>query len=201
MTWGDGTFTVQSPRVICELTQADSELTPTTKKLTATGKDVIQKRLHSKIFATQLMAMLSDDARKVIERQFEEFTWYNKTGPNKEMDGQIILVLILKRLRPHYKVDMYLEIGTIKKMTVAQFDNDINLFCDSIKSVKLQIGSKDPNAYTDEAFVRNIFVQIKNELLPHDFKSEFTLLERHWCQKPFNLEGVDFNVDSRCNQS
>jgi len=21
------------------------------------------------------------------------------------------------------------------------------------------------------------------------------------CQKPYNLEGVDFNVDSRCNQS
>ena len=65
-------------------------------------------------------------------------------------------------------------------MTVAQFDKDINLFCDSIKSVKLQIDSKDPNAYTDEAFVRDIFVQIKNELLPHDFKSEFTSLERRW---------------------
>jgi hypothetical protein len=52
---------------------------------------------------------------------------------------------------------MYSEIGTIKKMTVAQFDNDINLFCDSIKSVKLQIDSKDPNAYTDKAFVRDIF--------------------------------------------
>ena len=65
-------------------------------------------------------------------------------------------------------------------MTIAQFDNDINLFCDSIKSVKLQIDSKDPNAYTDEAFVRDIFVQIKNELLPHDFKSEFTFLKRSW---------------------
>ena len=126
------------------------------------------------------MSMLSDDARKVIERQFEEYTWYDNDGPDEEMDGQIILALILKRLRPHYKVDMYSEIGTIKKMTVAQFDNDINLFCDSIKSVKLQIDSKDPNAYTDEAFVRDIFVQIKNELLPHDFKSEFTSLERRW---------------------
>ena len=96
------------------------------------------------------------------------------------MDGQIILALILKCLRPHYKVDMYSEIGTIKKMTIAQFDNDINLFCDSIKSVKLQINSKDHNAYTDEAFVRDIFVQIKNEMLPHDFKSKFTSLERRW---------------------
>jgi len=180
MTWGNGTFTVQSPRVIRELTQANSELTLTTKKLTATGKDVIQKRLYSKIFATQIMAMLSDDACKVIECQFEEYTWYDNTGPDEEMDGQIILALILKHLRPHYEVDMYSEIGTIKKMTIAQFDNDINLFCDSIKSVKLQINSKDPNAYTDEAFVRDIFVQIKNELLPHDFKSEFTSLERRW---------------------
>jgi hypothetical protein len=180
MTWGNGTFTVQSPRVIRELTQANSELTLTTKKLTATGKDVIQKRLYSKIFATQIMAMLSDDACKVIECQFEEYTWYDNTGPDEEMDGQIILALILKHLRPHYKVNMNSEIGTIKKMTIAQFDNDINLFCDSIKSVKLQINSKDPNAYTDEAFVRDIFVQIKNELLPHDFKSEFTSLERRW---------------------
>jgi YHS domain-containing protein len=126
------------------------------------------------------MSMLSNDARKVIERQFEEYTWYDNDGPDEEMDGQIILALILKRLRPHYKVDMYSEIGTIKKMTIAQFDNDINLFCDSIKSVKLQIDSKDPNAYTDEAFVRDIFVQVKNELLPHNFKSEFTSLERRW---------------------
>jgi len=180
MTWGNGTFTVQSPRVIHKLTQANSELTSTTKKLTANGKDVIQKRRHSKIFATQIMAMLSDDACKVIERQFEEYTWYDNTGPDEELDGQIILALILKRLRPHYKVDMYSEIGTIKKMTVAQFDNDINLFCDSIKSVKLQIDSKDPNAHTDEAFVHDIFVQIKNKLLPHDFKSEFNSLERRW---------------------
>ena len=67
-------------------------------------------------------------------------------------------------------------------MTIAQFDNDINLFCDSIKSVKFQIDSKDPNAYMDEAFVRDIIVQIKNELLPHDFKSKFTSLERRWQQ-------------------
>jgi len=44
------------------------------------------------------MAMLSNDARKVIERHFKEYTWYDNTGPDKEMDGQIILSLILKRL-------------------------------------------------------------------------------------------------------
>ena len=67
MTWGDESFTVQTPRVIRELTQANGELTATTKKLTATGKEAIQKRLHSKILAFQVLAMLTDDARKVIE--------------------------------------------------------------------------------------------------------------------------------------
>ena len=71
------------------------------------------------------------------------------------MDGMTILALILQGLRPHYKVDMYSEIGAVKKMTIAQYDNNINLFFDSIKSVKLQINSKDPMAYTDDAFVCN----------------------------------------------
>jgi hypothetical protein len=39
---------------------------------------------------------------------------------------------------------MYSEIGAIKQMTIVQYDEDINLFFDSIKSVKLQIDSKDP---------------------------------------------------------
>ncbi len=77
-------------------------------------------------------------------------------------------------------MDIYFKIGAVKKMTIAQYDNDINLFFHSIKSVKLQINSKDPMAYMGDAFVRDIFVQLKNELLPHDFKSEFTSLERCW---------------------
>ncbi len=70
---------------------------------------------------------------------------------------------------------MYSEIGAVKQMkqmTIAQYDNNINLFFDSVKSVKLQINGKDPMAHMDQAFVRNIFVQLK--------KSEFTSLERRW---------------------
>ncbi len=75
---------------------------------------------------------------------------------------------------------MYSEIGAMKQMTIVQYDNDINLFFDSVKSVNLQIDSKDPMTYLDQAFVRDIFVQLKNELLPHDFESEFTSLEWRW---------------------
>ncbi len=124
--------------------------------------------------------MLSDDACKVIEHQSEEYTWTDVSGLDEEMDGMTILALVLWRLQPHHKVDMYSKIGAVKKMTITQYDNNINLFFDSIKSVKLQIDSKDPMAYTDDAFVCNIFVQLKNDLLLHDLKSKFTSLERRW---------------------
>jgi hypothetical protein len=102
-------------------------------------------------------------------------------GLDEEMDGMTITALTLWHLQPHHKVDMYSKIGAVKKMTLAQYDNDNNLFFDSIESVKLQIDSKDLMAYTDKAFVCDIFVQLKNELLPHNFKSEFTSLERQPC--------------------
>jgi hypothetical protein len=96
------------------------------------------------------------------------------------MDGMTITALILWHLQPHHKVDMYSEISAIKKMTIEQYNIDINFFFNSIKSVKLQIDSKDPMEYTDDAFVHGIFIHLKNKMLPHHFKSKFTLLERRW---------------------
>ncbi len=43
------------------------------------------------------------------------------------MDGLTLVALILRRLRPYHKVDMYAEIGKAKKLMIAQFDNDIHL--------------------------------------------------------------------------
>ena len=178
--WGDQSFTDQNPKAIEELTQANGELTAR-GALTATGKKIIQQRILSKILAHQTLALLTDEARQVIEQQADLYTWKDPSGvEDDEMDGLTIVALILRRLRPHHKVDMYAEIGKAKKLTVAQFDNDIHLFFDAMKTFKLQIDQKDSMAYTDDAFVRDIFIQLKDETLPTDFKHEFTSLERRW---------------------
>jgi hypothetical protein len=102
----------------------------------------------------QTLAMLTNEARQVIEQQSTLFTWKDSTGnEDKEMDGLTIVALILWHLCPHHKVDMYAEIGKAKKLMVAQFDNDIHLFFDTMKSIKLQIDQKDSSAYMDDAFV------------------------------------------------
>ncbi len=70
-----------------------------------------------------------------------------------------IILLNTSLHNPNVKQNEKMKFDQFLKMTKG-IDNghDINLFCDSMKSVKLQIDSKDPNAYTDEAFVHDIFV-------------------------------------------
>ena len=45
---------------------------------------------------------------------------------------------------------------------------------------KLQINQKDPTAYTDEAFLRDIFLQLKHDSLPAEFRLEFSCQETRW---------------------
>ena len=64
---------------------------------------------------------------------------------------------------------MYAEIGKVKKLTIAQHDNDVQLYFNAIKYIKLKIDQKDPTAYMDNSFIWDIFLQLKNESLPSDF--------------------------------
>ena len=133
LTWGNISFTNQSPKVISNLTAAGGHLT-TAGRLTQTGKDIIQGCLHSKILACQILSMLTDDERQVIERQLDQYTWSDSAGLDEEMDGMTIVALILRHLHPHHKVDMYAEIGNVKKLMLAKYDNNVHLFCNAIYS-------------------------------------------------------------------
>jgi hypothetical protein len=114
LIWSDQSFTDQNPKVIFELTAANGNLT-NTGRLNTTGKKVIQQQILSKILAHQTLAMLTDEACQVIEQQSDLFTWNDPTGTeDKELDGLTIVALILQRLCPHHKVDMYAEIGKTK---------------------------------------------------------------------------------------
>jgi hypothetical protein len=89
------------------------------------------------------------------------YTWCTPDGKEVEMDGLTILAIVLNCIQPCYKVDMYLEIDKIKKETLQQNDNNVDLYFDSIRYNKLQIDQKNPAAYTDDQFVRDLFKQLK----------------------------------------
>jgi hypothetical protein len=72
LTWGDHSFINQNPKVIQELTQADSHLT-IAGRLTVIGKVIIKEQIHSKILVHQAMAMPSNEACQVVERRSDQF--------------------------------------------------------------------------------------------------------------------------------
>jgi hypothetical protein len=101
------------------------------------------------------MELLAPSARQAIEQHTHLFTWITQNGREEEVDGLTIVALILLRIRPNFKVDMYSEITKVKQLTIAQYDNDVQLFFDAIKFLKLHIDQKDPIAYTEDAFIRD----------------------------------------------
>jgi hypothetical protein len=100
-------------------------------------------------------------------------------GDKEEVDGLTILALILGQMCPNFKVDMHAEIRKVKKLTIAQYDNDVQLFFDAVKFLKLHNDQKDPTAYTEDAFIWDIFLQLKDESLPSNFRHEFACQENH----------------------
>ncbi len=96
------------------------------------------------------------------------------------MDGRIILALVVNPIHPHYKVDMYLKIKKIKKESLEQYENNLELFYDSIHYYKFHIDQKNPLAYTDDQFVHDIFKQLKGKLLLPAFCLEFEHAEVKW---------------------
>ena len=95
------------------------------------------------------------------------------------MDGLTVLAVIYSRVRPHYKIDMFSEIEKVKKIALSQFGNDVAQYFDAVKNQKILIDQKDPMAYTDEAFVRDIFKQLRQAPV-ESFKLEYERTETQW---------------------
>jgi hypothetical protein len=110
LIWGNELFTDQYPKEIEVLTAANGYLTPG-GRINAAGKKIVQQRILSKILAHQTLVLLTD----VIKQQGNLYTWKDPTGvEDDEMDGLTLVALILWRLCPHHKVDMYAKIGKAK---------------------------------------------------------------------------------------
>jgi hypothetical protein len=75
---------------------------------------------------------------------------------------------------------MYLEIDKLKKETLEQYDNNVDLCFDSVCYHKLQIDQKNPAAYTNDQFVRDLFKQLKGKQLQLAFCLEFERAEVKW---------------------
>ena len=82
--------------------------------VTALGKNLLRDRTHSKILAAQLWRLLSDDAQRSVALEHAKYKWTSADGREVENDGLVLLALILTRVKPHYKADMFEEVNKLK---------------------------------------------------------------------------------------
>ena len=195
LTWGDCSFTIMASNTIEPLTVANGGLVRV-GTLSEEGKELVLEQMHSKILGHQVMELLAPSARQAIEQHAHLFTWITQNGREEEVDGLTIVALILSRIRPNFKVDMYSEITKVKQLTIAQYDNDVQLFFDTIKFLKLHIDQKDPTAYTEDAFIWDIFLQLKQESLPAEFRIKFGRQETRWMMNKAKITSVSLMDDA-----
>jgi hypothetical protein len=165
LTWGDCSFTIMASNTIKPLTVVNCGLA-CAGTLTGNGKELVLEQMHSKFLGHQIMELLTDSACQAIKQHSNLYTWVSQNGREEEVDGLTLLALILAPIFPNFKVNMYTKITKVKKLTIAQHDNDGQLFFDAIKYLKLHIDQKDLTAYTEDAFIWDIFIQLKQDSLP-----------------------------------
>jgi hypothetical protein len=185
LTWGDCSFTLQ-PNTIAKLTKANRFI-DANGNLMKEGKELVLEKMHSNFLVHHLLKLLTDSAHQAIEQQSSIYTWISQSGNKEEVNELTILALILAQIFPNFKVDMYAEITKVKNFTIAQHNNNVQLYFDVVWFLKLQIDQKDPNAYTEDAYICDIFLQLKHDSLTAEFRLIFAHQETCWMMNKSNI--------------
>lgn len=175
LTWGDGSFTESVNQVLEPLTVARGEVTNhVPPRLTQLGRNRMRDRTQSSNMGYQALALLSNAARTSIELHKKEYTWTSADRRDVEYDGATIVTLILSRLKPHYKVDLFAEISECKAMKLSDFKNVVPDYFDALQNKKIAIDQKSTTAYTEDAYIRDILTELCNcpvEIFAKEWKS------------------------------
>jgi hypothetical protein len=70
-------------------------MTPTNLKPSNLGEVLQLTRMHLKVMAHQLMALLSPSACQSVEQLKGRYTWITPDGKEEEIDGLTILAIVL----------------------------------------------------------------------------------------------------------
>ena len=196
VTWGDGSFAADGPMTIREFSVANGTVTNhVPPRYTPEGKQLLRDRMHSKFMAHQVLHLFNEDARRVLEIEWDLFTWTSADGRETERDGLSLVAIILSRMKPHFNVDMWKELSKIKGLTLKQFGDNPAKYLDEMKLMKLSIDEKDPAAYPDKMYVKDILAQLV--LAPVDsFALEYERLHTSWLRGKEHLTSASLRREA-----
>ena len=191
--WEDNTYTVPASNSIGDFSAARGELIANgaaAGHLNAEGRQKFLSRLHSKYLATQALALLSAKARKTILLKAPQFNWKNPASHSTEYDGLTVVHLILKRLRPNYKVNIFYETKKVHETKLKAFGNNVPDYLDEVDRLRTDILLKDATVYPENTYINDLFNALA--LAPSDmFTSQIADLQSKWMMNEVTLTAED----------
>ena len=125
------------------------------------------------------MQFFDKDGQRTLETEKDMCTWVLANGRETKRNGTLLVSMILSRIKPHFRVDMWTKIKKIKELTLKQFGNDPVKYLDEMKMKKLLIDEKDPNACSENVYVKDMFAQLM--LTPVDsYALGYEQMHTHW---------------------
>ena len=106
------------------------------------------------------MQLFNKYGQRTLEIEKDLFTWTAANGHETKYDGTLLIALMLSGIKPHLHVDMWAKMKKTKELTLQQHGNSPVKSLDEMKMKKLLIDKKDPNAYSDNLYVKDIFAQL-----------------------------------------
>ena len=157
-TWGDKTWTNVIPHAIEDLSAARGELTAGVRgTLNDEGKKIFLLRWRSTMMAHHCIQLLTPEAQGLMKIYQSQFEWFHDGSGETIQDGLTLATLILQKMRPNVKINVFNEIMKIKQLKLDQFGNNVTTWLTKMEEKRINIELKVPGSYHDDQYIMDIF--------------------------------------------
>ena len=179
-TWGDRTWNDVVPHEIQDLSNARGEVENGVRgDLNAQGKLVFIKRWRSRMLATHALKSLTPEAVKSLQTNQGVYEWYHPISGETAEDGLTVMAIILQKMRPNVKINVFNEISKIKRLDLSAHGGNITAWSSAMEAKRATIELKIPGAYDDDQFMMDI-LQGALQAKCKTFVSQVQSMKQRW---------------------
>ena len=120
-TWGDETWTNTVPHAIENLSNARGEITDGVRgTLNDAGKRIFLHCWRSTMMAHHYMELLTPKAQGLMKIYQSQYEWFHDKSSKTTQDGLTLTTIILQKMRPNVRINVFNEILKIKQLKLNQ---------------------------------------------------------------------------------
>ena len=142
-------------KVIQPLSQARREIAGS--NLTNKGKKMYMLHWRSHILSNQCKKLLTASSCKISKSNDSLYEWYNEDSGETMQDGLMVAILIMSKMSPDVKQNVFNLLKDMKKIQPINFKFDMNQWSSKMEITCASIEKKIPNIYYEKQFLMDFF--------------------------------------------